>query len=97
MFTALLLAVMAPVALAGLATAYGSLLGVSLLLGLAGASFAVGVGFVTPWFPPARRGFALGVYGVGNAGTALAGLLAPRVGRAPAGPGPSGPSCPPLP
>jgi NNP family nitrate/nitrite transporter-like MFS transporter len=78
-FTALLLAVMVPVALAGLATSYGSLLGVSLFLGLAGASFAVGVGFVTPWFPPARRGFALGVYGVGNAGTALAGLLAPRM------------------
>ncbi|MGH2352662.1 MAG: MFS transporter [Chloroflexota bacterium] len=81
-FTLLLLATLAPVALAGLATSYPALLAVSFLLGLAGASFAVGVGFVAPWFPPARRGFALGIYGMGTGGSALAGLLGPRLAAA---------------
>jgi MFS transporter, NNP family, nitrate/nitrite transporter len=78
-FPVLLLVVCVPVALAGFANSFGLVLGVSLLLGLAGASFAVGVPFVVRWFPPDRQGFALGVYGMGNIGTALAGLVAPRV------------------
>src|SRR5262249_2465354 len=39
-----------------------------LLLGLAGASFAVGVPFVNGWYPPTRQGFALGIYGMGMGG-----------------------------
>src|SRR4029450_5675176 len=50
-----------------------------LVLGLGGASFAVGVPFVSAWFPPERRGFALGVYGMGNIGTAISGFASPRI------------------
>jgi NNP family nitrate/nitrite transporter-like MFS transporter len=50
-----------------------------LLLGLAGASFAVGVPFVNGWYPPERQGFALGIYGMGMGGTVLAGLTAPLI------------------
>jgi NNP family nitrate/nitrite transporter-like MFS transporter len=78
-FTALLLAIAIPAALAGLTNSFGSLLAVTFVLGIAGASFAVGVPFVSGWFPPQRRGFALGVYGMGNIGTAVAALVAPRV------------------
>jgi NNP family nitrate/nitrite transporter-like MFS transporter len=78
-FTALLLILLLPVGLAGLTGSYASLLGVSFVLGLAGASFAVGVPFVARWFPPAQQGLALGVYGMGNVGTALASALAPRL------------------
>jgi MFS transporter, NNP family, nitrate/nitrite transporter len=78
-FTLLMLVTLVPVALAGLTNSYGSLLAVSFFLGLAGASFAVGVPFVARWYPPASQGFALGIYGVGNAGTAIAGFVAPRV------------------
>jgi NNP family nitrate/nitrite transporter-like MFS transporter len=78
-FPVLLLVACVPVALVGLSTSFTTLLGASFLLGLAGASFAVGVPFVLRWFPPERQGFALGVYGMGNIGTALAGLLAPRL------------------
>jgi NNP family nitrate/nitrite transporter-like MFS transporter len=78
-FLLLMLAASLPLVLAGFAMSYVSLLGVSFLLGLAGASFAVGVPFVARWFPPHRQGFALGVYGMGNVGTALAALVAPRV------------------
>jgi MFS transporter, NNP family, nitrate/nitrite transporter len=50
-----------------------------LFLGLAGASFAVGVPFVNGWYPPERQGFALGIYGMGMGGTVLAGLTAPLI------------------
>ncbi len=69
----------APVVFLAFATAYPALLAGGLLLGLAGASFAVGVPFVSAWFPPERRGFALGVYGVGNVGTAISSFVTPRV------------------
>jgi MFS transporter, NNP family, nitrate/nitrite transporter len=78
-FTLLMLVVLVPLALAGFTRSYEGLLAVSFFLGLAGASFAVGVPFVARWYPPSSQGFALGIYGVGNAGTALAAIVAPRV------------------
>jgi MFS transporter, NNP family, nitrate/nitrite transporter len=52
------------------------------LLGFAGASFAIGVPFVSRWYPPGRQGYALGVYGMGMGGTVLAGLTAPKIADA---------------
>jgi NNP family nitrate/nitrite transporter-like MFS transporter len=52
------------------------------LLGFAGASFAVGVPFVSRWYPAARQGYALGIYGMGTGGTVLAGLTAPKIADA---------------
>ncbi len=43
-------------------------------LGIAGTAFAVGVPFVNAWFPPARRGLAIGVFGAGMGGTAISAL-----------------------
>lgn len=43
-------------------------------LGVAGTSFAVGVPFVSAWFLPERRGFAIGVFGAGMGGTAISAL-----------------------
>jgi MFS transporter, NNP family, nitrate/nitrite transporter len=40
-------------------------------LGLGGTTFAIGVPLVNSWFPPARRGLALGVFGAGMGGTAI--------------------------
>jgi NNP family nitrate/nitrite transporter-like MFS transporter len=68
-----------PVVFLAFATAYPALLAGGLLLGLAGASFAVGVPFVNAWFPPERRGAALGIYGMGNIGTAISSFVTPRV------------------
>ena len=68
-----------PAVLFGYASAYWALLCVGFLLGVAGASFAVGVPFVSGWFGPERQGFALGIYGVGNIGTAIAFFGAPPV------------------
>lgn len=41
------------------------------MLGLGGTTFAVGVPLVNAWFPPAKRGTALGIFGVGMGGTAI--------------------------
>ncbi len=46
-------------------------------LGLAGGSFIVGVSYVSRWYPAARQGTALGIYGVGNIGAAVTNLGAP--------------------
>lgn len=48
-------------------------------LGIAGTSFAVGVPFVTAWFPPARRGLAVGIFGAGMGGTAISALTTVRL------------------
>lgn len=48
-------------------------------LGIGGTSFAVGVPFVNGWFPPARRGLAVGVFGAGMGGTAVSALTTVRL------------------
>ena len=78
-FTLLCFVTIGPVLFLAAAASYPALLAGGFVLGIAGASFAVGVPFVNAWFPPERRGFALGVYGMGNVGTSVAGLLAPRL------------------
>jgi NNP family nitrate/nitrite transporter-like MFS transporter len=63
----------------GYAHGYWQLIAVGFLLGIAGASFAVGVPFVAGWYGRESQGFALGVYGMGNIGTAIAFFGAPAV------------------
>ena len=65
--------------LVGFASSYAALLGAGFLLGAAGATFAVGVPFVAEWVEPKRQGFALGVYGIGNVGTAVAAFAVPAI------------------
>ncbi|MDP8923155.1 MAG: MFS transporter [Chloroflexota bacterium] len=68
-----------PLVLAGLTAGFGSLLAVAFVLGVAGAVFAIGVPFVARWFPPEKQGMVLGIYGMGNIGTAESALVAPPV------------------
>ena len=68
-----------PVVLFGYAHGYAALIGVGFLLGVAGSSFAVGVPFVAGWYRKEQQGFALGLYGMGNIGTAVAFFGAPAV------------------
>ena len=65
--------------LVGFASSYAALLGAGFLLGAAGATFAVGVPFVAEWFDAKRQGFALGIYGMGNIGTAVAAFSVPAI------------------
>lgn len=50
-------------------------------LGVPLAVFSVGVGFVSAWYPPQRRGTALGIYGAGNAGQSISLMMAPVIVR----------------
>lgn len=80
MLTASCFAAIVPVLLVGLSGgSYAALLTSGFLLGVAGTSFAVGIPFVNAWYPPARRGFATGVFGAGMGGTALSAFLTPRL------------------
>ncbi|HEV3495950.1 MAG TPA: MFS transporter, partial [Actinomycetes bacterium] len=58
---------------------YAQVLGIGLLLGVAGASFAVALPLVSRWYPPEFQGLALGIAGAGNSGTIIALLAAPRI------------------
>ena len=55
-------------------TSYLALLVGGFFLGIGGTAFAVGVPFVNAWFPPERRGLAIGVFGAGMGGTAISAL-----------------------
>lgn len=57
------------------------LLGLGLLLGVAGASFAVALPLASRWYPPEHQGLAMGIAGAGNSGTIIAVLAAPRVAQ----------------
>lgn len=76
-FTVLFGLVAAAAAVVPTAAGFTMLLVYAFLLGLAGSSFAVGVGFASPWFPPARQGTALGIYGLGTMGQSAAVFLGP--------------------
>ena len=76
-FSSLMAAVAIPVWMAPLQPTYSNLLAVAFLLGLAGSSFAIGVGYVSRWTPAGRQGSALGVYGLGNIGQSAAVFLGP--------------------
>src|SRR5215218_8152571 len=79
-FSALMLVLIVPVLFIGLlGGSFGGLLFWGFFLGLAGAPFAVGVPFVNGWFPPHTQGLALGVYGMGKIGTALAAYSTPAI------------------
>lgn len=53
---------------------YGLILVGGFVLGIGGTAFAVGVPFVNAWFPPNKRGLAIGIFGVGMGGTAISAL-----------------------
>ncbi|MEU6538528.1 MFS transporter [Streptomyces sp. NPDC047000] len=73
-----------PVLFLGLAghDSLGALLVGGFFLGVGGTAFAVGVPFVNAWFPPERRGFAIGVFGIGMGGTAISALTTVKLVKA---------------
>lgn len=84
MFPVVSLVTIAPVLFlgsAGHSTLGGVLLG-GFFLGIAGSAFAVGVPFVNAWFPPERRGLAVGVFGAGMGGTAISALTTVKLVKA---------------
>lgn len=76
------LATVVPVLALSVVSSYPALIITGFFLGIGGTAFAVGVPLVSAWYPPARRGFAIGVFGVGMGGTAIANFTTIRLGDA---------------
>src|SRR4051812_32201272 len=69
------------IVIAGLLTAwafgvhsFAGTLAVGVVLGFAGASFAVALPLASRWYPAEHQGKAMGIAGMGNSGTVLASL-----------------------
>lgn len=58
-------------------SSFSGILIVGIVLGVAGASFAVALPLASRWYPPQYQGIALGIAGAGNSGTVFAALFAP--------------------
>jgi NNP family nitrate/nitrite transporter-like MFS transporter len=76
------------IVIAGLATAYlmgvssfGGTLALGVILGFAGASFAIALPLASRWYPAEHQGKAMGLAGMGNSGTVLAALFAPTLAK----------------
>ena len=78
-FFCLMMACVIPIWMMAYATAYWHFLVIGLFVGLAGGSFSVGTPYVARWFPKARQGFAMGVFGAGNSGAAVNKFVAPAL------------------
>ncbi|HLS81642.1 MAG TPA: nitrate/nitrite transporter [Steroidobacter sp.] len=76
-FFILMLSTVLPIYLIGRATQYWQFLACGLFVGLAGGSFSVGIAYCARWFPKDQQGFAMGIFGAGNAGAAVAKFVAP--------------------
>ena len=58
------------------------LIAVGVILGFAGAAFAVALPLASRWYPPEHQGKAMGIAGMGNSGTVFAALFAPLLAKA---------------
>jgi NNP family nitrate/nitrite transporter-like MFS transporter len=58
---------------------YPQMLLAALGVGISGGSFAVGIAYVSRWYPTEKQGTALGIFGAGNVGAAVTKFLAPFV------------------
>lgn len=76
-YTATMAAAALATFLLAFATTYAQMLVAALGVGLAGGSFAVGVAYVSRFYPASRQGTALGIFGVGNVGAAVTKFAAP--------------------
>jgi NNP family nitrate/nitrite transporter-like MFS transporter len=62
-------------------TSLAVLYAAAVLLGIAGASFAVALPLASRWYPAEYQGLAMGIAGAGNSGTLIATLFAPRIAQ----------------
>ena len=74
-----MLAVVIPTWMLSYATEYWQYLALGLFIGVAGGSFAVGIAYTSAWFSRERQGTAMGIFGAGNAGSAITMFVAPLI------------------
>lgn len=75
----LMVSTIIPIYLISYATEYWQFLVLGLFVGVAGASFSVGIAYTARWFTKEKQGTAMGIFGAGNAGAALTKFVAPSL------------------
>jgi NNP family nitrate/nitrite transporter-like MFS transporter len=75
--TALILFTIIPTLLVSWVPSYTELLVCALLFGAAGNAFSIGIAWNAAWFPKAKQGTALGIFGAGNVGASVTKLFGP--------------------
>ena len=80
-FTVVMLAAAAGSLAMSFANDYWGLVLGSLAFGLSGTSFSVGIAYTSLWFKKEQQGTALGIFGAGNAGSAITSLAGPLLLR----------------
>jgi len=78
-YTVVMLAAALATFLLTYAHTYPQILVAALGVGIAGGSFAVGIAYVSRWYPPEKQGTVLGIFGAGNVGAAVTKFCAPFV------------------
>ena len=78
-YTAVMLSAAVATWLLTFAYDYPTFLIAALGVGIAGGSFAVGITYVSKWYPTEKQGIALGIFGAGNVGAAVTKFLAPFI------------------
>jgi len=78
-YTVVMLAAAVATFLLTYAHTYPQILVAALGVGVAGGSFAVGIAYVSRWYPAQKQGTALGIFGAGNVGAAVTKFCAPFV------------------
>ena len=78
-FTLVMIAASIATWLLSFAYDYTTFLIAALGVGIAGGSFAVGIAYVSKWYPKESQGTALGIFGAGNVGAAVTKFLAPVI------------------
>jgi NNP family nitrate/nitrite transporter-like MFS transporter len=78
-YTVTMLAAAVATFLLSYAETYPQMLLAALGVGISGGSFAVGIAYVSRWYPTEKQGLALGIFGAGNVGAAVTKFLAPFV------------------
>jgi MFS transporter, NNP family, nitrate/nitrite transporter len=78
-YTVVMLAAAVATYLLTWAHSYPEFLVAALFVGIAGGSFAVGIAYVSRFYPTGKQGTALGIFGAGNVGAAVTKFVAPFV------------------
>jgi len=79
LYTFLMIFLVIPTIGIGFANSYIMMSFWALFIGMAGTSFAIAIAYVSKFYPPEKQGFVLGLVGMGNIGTAVAGFTIPTL------------------
>ncbi|MGM8364949.1 MFS transporter [Virgibacillus sp. W0181] len=78
-YTLTMLFLIFPLIGASYANSYVTLLFFVFFIGVAGSTFSIAITYISGWYAKEKQGVVLGIAGVGNIGTAIAGFIIPFI------------------